>query len=69
MLTDMISQKAQIAVDAAKVSPAAAVVGTHILGVNWPDIAYILTAVYTSYLLVSHIVKQVLRWKNRSKAE
>lgn len=65
MITDMISQKAQIGVDAIKVSPAAAVVGTHIMGINWPDIAYILTAVYTSFLLVQHIVRQVMKWRNK----
>lgn len=65
MLANMVSQKAQIAIDAVKVSPAAAVVGTHIMGVNWPDVAYILTAIYTAYLLITHIVKQVLKWKRK----
>jgi hypothetical protein len=63
----MMSYKAQVAADTVKLSPAAAVVGSHIMGVNWPDVAYILTAVYTAYLLVTHITKQVLKWLAKSK--
>lgn len=61
----MLTDKTQIVMDAVKVSPAATVVGTHIMGVNWPDIAYILTAIYTAFLLVQHVTKQVIKWKNR----
>lgn len=67
MLSEMISYKAQVASDAIKVSPAAAVVGSHILGINWPDIAYIMTAVYTTYLFATHVVKQVIKWRAKHK--
>lgn len=63
----MVSQKAQVAIDAIKVSPAAAVVGTHILGVNWPDVAYIMTFIYTAYLFGSHVIRQIIKWKNKDK--
>lgn len=44
-------------VDALMVSPAAAVVGSHIAGINWPDIAYILTAIHVSLLIAIKLWK------------
>lgn len=67
MLSNMLSHKAQMGVDALKVSPAAAVVGTHIAGVNWPDVAYILTTIYTSILVVQHLVKLVIKLRKKYK--
>ena len=51
-------------IDALMVSPAAAVVGTHIAGVNWPDIAYILTGIHVGLLIIFKLWKEFKNYKD-----
>lgn len=48
-----MSIKTQIANELVKLSPPIGVVGSHIMGVNWPDVAYILTAIYTVLMSIN----------------
>jgi len=52
--------------DAAKLSPPVTVVGSHLAGVNWSDVAYILTSIYTAVLIAQHLwFKWIKPWYDK----
>lgn len=53
-----MTNRGKLVVDALGVSPAVAITSTHIAGVNWPDIVYILTAIHLVILIVKHLISK-----------
>lgn len=54
MVNNTMSERVQMILNT---SPAATVVGTHIAGVNWPDIVYILTAIHLCFVVGQNVYK------------
>lgn len=51
----MSLNKNDIIADIVKASPPLTVVSSHLAGVNWSDIAYILTSIYTAIMIIQHV--------------
>lgn len=51
----MALNRYELITDAMKATPPVTVVASHIAGVNWSDVAYILTSVYTVIMIVQHV--------------
>ena len=47
--------RSELVIDAIKVSPPVAVISSHIAGINWSDVAYILTSIYTALMIGQHV--------------
>lgn len=51
----------QMAFDALKASPPVAVAASSLAGVNWSNVAYMLTAAYTAIMIGQHAWKHWIR--------